>query len=191
MYFTSYLANKCFAYLLSCDSEKDNKHHLASRQITSQISLPPWAHEPNFFKSICDGCGACLASCENKILIPDSDGYPQIDFSLGSCNFCGACAESCPNGAFNYEPSQSPWKLQAFITKDCLSHNNVLCRTCAEHCEEEAIIIPKKNGIISAPRILAESCTGCGACYSPCPAKAIEMSESGGQEKTPTREEIG
>jgi len=191
VYFTSYLVNKCFAYLLDCDSEKESKHHLASLQITPQFFPPPWVREPNLFKSICDGCGACLASCENKVLVPDCDGYPQIDFSLGSCSFCGACAESCPNGAFSYEPPQRPWGLQAFITRDCLSYNNVLCRTCAEHCEEEAIIIPKKNGVISAPHILAEKCTGCGACYSSCPAKAIEIGEYVGQEKSLTREEAG
>jgi len=171
--------------------EKDNKHHLTSQQKASQFSPLPWAREPNLFKSVCDGCGVCLASCENKILILNSDGYPQIDFSMGSCNFCGACAESCPKDAFNYGSSQSPWNLKAFITSDCLSHNNVLCRTCAEHCEEEAIIIPKKNGVISAPHILAEKCTGCGACYNACPTKAIEIDDCVGQEKSLTREEAG
>ena len=190
MYFTSYLANKCFEYLLNCDAEKDNKSHLAAGQISSPFTPPPWAREPNLFKSLCDGCGTCFASCESKILVPDAEGYPQIDFSLGSCTFCGACAESCPNGAFSYEPSNPPWNLQAFITKGCLSHNNVLCRTCAEHCDQEAIIIPR-NGAISAPRILTERCTGCGACYNPCPAKAIEIGEGAEQEKSPAREEFG
>ena len=184
MYFTSYLANKCFEYLLNSDSGKDDNHHFISQQISSQSSPsinffvpPPWVRDIKLFKSICDGCGECFACCESKILVPDCDGYPHVDFSQASCSFCGACAESCPKGAFSYEPSSPPWNLKAFITGTCLSHNNVLCRTCAEHCEEEAIIIPKTNGTISAPRILTDRCNGCGACYGPCPVKAIEIGE--------------
>jgi ferredoxin-type protein NapF len=186
MYFASYLANKCFEYLLNSDSEKDDKHHFISRQLASQSPSseicfipPPWAREIKLFKSICDGCGACSASCESKILLTDCDGYPHIDFTVGSCSFCGACAESCPKDALNYESSSPPWNLKAFITGACLADNNVLCRTCAEHCEEEAIIIPRTNGTISAPRILTDRCNGCGACYGPCPVKAIEIGESG------------
>ena len=171
MNLTSYLVNKCFEYLLDNDSEL-----LASSQSTSTAScsiLPPWAHEPQLFKSNCDGCGICLANCNNNILISDNDGYPRVDFSAGPCSFCGDCAESCPRDAFRYEPLSPPWSHTAFISDNCLAHNNVLCRTCAEHCEEEAIIIEKANGTIAPPGILADKCNGCGACFGPCPARAI------------------
>ncbi|MDW7774630.1 MAG: ferredoxin-type protein NapF [Desulfobulbaceae bacterium] len=180
MNLTSYLANKCFALLINSGLENEGRNGRSalsrSRPDTSpQEILPPWSAEDRDFLAQCDGCGQCAAACRENILIIDNNGRPQIDFSAGSCTFCGRCAESCKTGALSLEdPYSSPWTVQAFVTGDCLARNNVLCRTCAEHCDEYAIIFSKTNPI-AAPEILPDRCTGCGACFSPCPVKAIEM----------------
>ncbi|MHB8808552.1 MAG: ferredoxin-type protein NapF [Desulfobulbaceae bacterium] len=179
MNLASFLANKCFEYLLNCDVEKGGGRFLPRRGTdkspASYRLLPPWALAEQVFRAKCDHCHACLDRCENKILITDSAGCPVVDFSRGFCNFCGACVKSCPVDLFRPLQSLPPWSVKAVVTAACLAHNNVLCRTCAEHCPEDAIIFPKQAGTISAPRILAERCNGCGACYSPCPTGAIDM----------------
>jgi len=185
MNLTSFLANKCFEFLLNAGNEEEKKLHGRAARLKSgsnpsgQVILPPWTHDIQSFRLLCDGCGNCISSCTGNILIRDSHGCPQVDFSGGPCTFCGACAESCPRGAFSYEPSTVPWTLKAFITDDCLAHDNVLCRTCAEHCQEKAISIPNTSGPISAPLILSEKCNGCGACFNPCPVSAIVMQKDG------------
>lgn len=180
MNLASFLANKCFEFLLNCDAEKGRGHTFLSGRRTEKSNpphplLPPWAIADQDFRSKCDRCHACLDRCENKILIADNDGCPVVDFSRGSCSFCGACAQSCPRELFSPFQSRPPWDIKASITADCLTHNNVLCRTCAEHCPEDAIIFPKQAGFVSSPQVLTERCSGCGACHSPCPTGAIAM----------------
>ena len=180
MNLASFLANKCFEYLLNCDAEKGSGRGFLpgrgkKKSPSSHRLHPPWSFAEQVFRSKCDHCCACLDRCENKILIADNSGCPVVDFSRGSCSFCGACAQSCPRELFRPFQSRPPWSIKASITADCLAHNNVLCRTCAEHCPEAAIIFPKQAGTISAPLILTERCSGCGACFSPCPTGAIDM----------------
>lgn len=189
MNLTSFLANKCFEYLLNSEAGKARGNRIASLSEASTPApsqppiLPPWAPEKRLLHLNCDSCGSCIASCENNILVQGEDGFPQVDFSKGSCTFCGNCARSCQSNVFDYEASGQPWNLKAFIANDCLSSNNVLCRICSEHCEEDAIVISKTSGTISVPRIDKEKCNGCGACYGPCPAEAIYIISPAGSEK--------
>lgn len=180
MNLASFLANKCFEYLLNCDAAKGcGRGFLTGRgtdkSTPSHRLLPPWALADQVFRSKCDHCRACLDRCENKILIADNAGCPVVDFSRGACSFCGACVQSCPRELFRPFQSLPPWSVKAAVTAACLAHDNVLCRACAEHCPEAAIIFPRQAGAISEPRILTERCSGCGACFSPCPTGAIVM----------------
>ena len=192
MNIASFFANKCFELLLEKGMEGSQSHdskpdHSQHAPLTYD---PPWISDINFFKQNCDGCGKCVTSCENNILFIDKAGYPRVDFSQGECSFCGDCAKNCPQDIFDYGESILPWNLKATITLDCLSHNNVLCRTCVEHCEMEAIKIPKTNGTLGAPFVLTEMCDGCGACFSPCPVRAVKItSNEGGQEMILNEEE--
>jgi len=178
MNLTSFLANKCFEYLLKCDIASGDEpgqsrvQHLPSSQYSIQ---PPWSGNNEIFSSLCDGCGNCISACENNILILNRKGYSQVDFSLGSCNFCGACAVSCPREALKYDPSHPPWDLHVKINSRCLTRNNVICRICVEQCDKEAIEIPRIMDQDKSPLILADSCNGCGACYKACPVQAIEI----------------
>lgn len=184
MNLTSLLANKCFEYLLKCNSNQGNERPRDSfRQKTitktssRSIFTPPWAVETKLFRSLCDGCGECVSSCDNNIVFLGEDGYPGVDFSLGSCNFCGLCAQRCPQGALRHNTDIAPWDLRFFITGTCLINERVICRSCAEKCNREAIVQPISINEGQAPEILSAKCNGCGACFASCPVGAIAFED--------------
>ena len=185
MNLTSFFANKCFAYLLKCDSDRENgNYHTFQQQKSSKNSSshitfsPPWSVSTDLFESLCNGCGDCVSHCENNILILKKNGCPGVDFANGACSFCGACAKNCPTGALRYEPEVSPWGLRAFITGKCLMKNRVLCSICVEQCDKEAIILAKVIHKDQSPEILAAECNGCGACFGSCPVGAIAFKDN-------------
>jgi len=53
---------------------------------------------------------------------------------------------------------------------ECFEH--IPCRACADACPEAAIDIPLLTDL---PRLLAERCTGCGACVAACPPGVAVM----------------
>lgn len=186
MNITSYLANKCLEFLLSAGLESPEGQGPIRKQ-SHNLSLapaPPWVSNLDLFKRECDGCGECVSNCETGVLVLGTDNSPQVDFSNGACSFCGKCSDSCPHSLFACPGTEHPWDFKAFITTDCLSHNNVLCRTCAEHCDVGAITIEKTNGFLTVPKVIIEKCNGCGACFSPCPVRAIKITSSIEEEKS-------
>jgi electron transport complex protein RnfB len=46
----------------------------------------------------CTACGACIATCPERALLP-ARKKPDVVDSL--CTACGACIEVCPRGAVN------------------------------------------------------------------------------------------
>jgi ferredoxin-type protein NapF len=187
---TSLLANKCFEYLLNCDAEQEQEPSRIRLQDSKQPAPvkqphvpPPWSVPSKVFQTLCDGCGKCISACDNRVLISGKSGYPQIDFSRGFCSFCGACAEICPQNAFAYDPAMPPWEIQAHINPRCLIKNKVICRSCEEQCDRQAIQIPRVTDKDQEARVLADSCNGCGACFKACPVGAIEIRYSGAKSK--------
>lgn len=134
---------------------------------------PPWALSESAFTEACTRCGDCLTACPQGILIRARGGFPEVVFRYGECTFCAACVESCPTAALAAEPGCSPWSLKASITERCLAFNGVVCVSCAEACEPEAIVFEPAVGAVSRPKLKVDSCTGCGACSSPCPVDAV------------------
>ena len=179
MNLTSFLVKKCFEYLLKCDAAEESVQAGAQQQTSNtstQLPIqPPWAKNSKEFSSHCDGCGECVSACDNSILVINGNGYPQVDFSLGSCSFCGACADSCPKKLFHSGPEQSPWDLVVHINSGCLTNNSVICSACAEHCDREAITIPLIIDKGKSPVVSSGLCNGCGACFKVCPVNAVEI----------------
>jgi len=137
---------------------------------------PPWALEESQFIELCNRCGECVSACPEKILCATPRGFPQVNFSAGECKFCGNCVQQCSQGALRHRTSQPAWNYKAFINDACMALRNIVCVTCADQCEADAIVFIAKVGRSAAPKIDAALCNGCGACYRSCPARAIKIS---------------
>ncbi|MDD1780866.1 ferredoxin-type protein NapF [Enterovibrio sp. ZSDZ35] len=156
--------------------DKQRRFFLRSKQKISHQSLP-WVKDADAFSDHCTRCGKCQQACPERIIVSGDGGFPTIDFNKGECTFCYACAESCPERLFQ-EESTVPWNQTVSITSHCLAKNAVECRSCADVCEPRAIQFQMTRGSVAQPLISTSSCTGCGACVSPCPVSAISMEQS-------------
>ena len=141
------------------------------------VLRPPWAMTESDFVARCDQCAECINACPSHLIQAGSDGFPQINFQNGECDFCTACARACGTGALAYrdDPRQPVWSLAASIEAECIAYHGVVCRTCGEHCEALAIRFVHVVGRGSMPQVELERCTGCGACVSACPVKAVRI----------------
>jgi anaerobic sulfite reductase subunit C len=63
---------------------------------------------PMVDRELCDGCGACVASCREDALFFDHDDKVVVD--RDQCLSCGVCVRVCPNGAMGGEPG---WRVLA------------------------------------------------------------------------------
>ena len=135
---------------------------------------PPWAYADSQFSGLCTRCGECLKACPEKILVKGQGGFPQVDFNRGECTFCQACLTACQEGALSADNSPA-WSVKAALEDSCLAYRGVACMTCAEQCEAEAIHFQPRIGGVPFPIIDMDTCTGCGACYKPCPSSSIRL----------------
>lgn len=162
---------------------------------------PPWSLQEALFTSTCSRCDECLKVCPEHIIKRGRGGFPEIDFSLGECLFCGDCVARCHDGALARtvkHDHHSPWPIKARISTRCLARSGVVCITCGEQCETRAIQFTPLPGGVRIPDISESVCSGCGACYKPCPVHAIEMyvstahgqtTDNGGREYVDTIQE--
>ncbi|MCE0558811.1 ferredoxin-type protein NapF [Motilimonas sp. E26] len=134
----------------------------------------PWLDKSRVFIDDCTRCGKCVDACETKVIVKGDGGFPTIDFSRGECTFCQQCAIACPEPLFDLS-QRSPWQLSATIQETCLANQQVYCRSCSEHCDQQAISF--KPGLSATPEIDLANCSGCGACVAPCPVSAITVAE--------------
>ncbi|MEX0346583.1 MAG: ferredoxin-type protein NapF [Rhizobiaceae bacterium] len=134
---------------------------------------PPWTTE-NRVRENCTSCGDCIRDCPESILVSGPAGTPVVDFSLGACTFCSSCAEACGEDVFR-NVDTSPWSLKANIGQSCLLNAGISCQSCTDACDDMAIRFDMRAGPVGKVQVLSENCTGCGACVSVCPAKAIQI----------------
>ncbi|MCB1906791.1 MAG: ferredoxin-type protein NapF [Rhodocyclaceae bacterium] len=134
---------------------------------------PPNAVHEHRLALLCDACGECVAACPTDIIVL-RDGLPELDFSRGECRLCGDCARACKPAAL--APADAVrLDLRARIGATCLAIRGVECRICGDHCEAGAIRFRPARGGIRLPEIVPDACTGCGACFAPCPEAAIDI----------------
>ncbi|MHA3979805.1 ferredoxin-type protein NapF [Halovulum sp. GXIMD14794] len=126
------------------------------------------------FHDLCTGCGDCIVSCPEGIIVRDEDRLPVVDFVHGACTFCGACAEVCPAGALA-AGHVADWPWRARITDSCFSLRGITCRACEDVCEPRAIRFRLATGGRSRPVLDLDQCTGCGDCAHACPADAVSF----------------
>ncbi len=154
-----------------------SKRNLFKGRITQKNNLVPLPWTNTLLTERCTRCNQCIQHCEEHILIRGDGGFPSIDFKRGECTFCGACAQHCDANVFNTR--QNPvWTLTATINEHCLAKNAIVCRTCEDQCEQQAIQFKLHLGGRSTPVVSPEDCNGCGACYAPCPTQSIQIKEA-------------
>lgn len=134
----------------------------------------PWSNHESITDN-CTRCGDCKSICPEKIITIGDGGFPTLDFSQSECSFCGKCKEICKVDVFN--DIQLPiLQADAKINFDkCLPEKGIHCEACRDSCDEIAISMKMRIGLPPKPQIDITKCTGCGACYKPCPATAIKI----------------
>ena len=144
-------------------------------EATPLVIRPPYGRDESLFQSKCVTCEskACVASCEEKIIVLDEAGVPTLDFSVNGCTWCEVCAEVCEADVLSIERSEGREWINAMFridTEACIAHHHVICFACKEPCMEDAILF---NGMFN-PVIDEEHCNGCGFCLGRCPTQAID-----------------
>ena len=149
------------------------------------VLRPPYASSESLFESVCVNCEskACVASCDEQIIILGDDGTPTLSFLKSGCTFCEECAIACTSiytdrgnevNVLNLANTQTSETLNAkfkISTTSCVAHNGVICFSCKEPCLDDAILF---NGMFN-PIIDTDKCTACGFCLSRCPTIAIDF----------------
>ncbi len=145
----------------------------------------PWLVNNDSFVDDCTLCGKCIQACPENIIVKGDGGFPEIDFHRGDCQFCYECASVCVDVNF-YPRSKAPWTLKAVISNEvhthqntCLVNQSVMCQTCKDFCEFDAITLVQSVGHVARPKVDTALCSGCGACVSACPSQAISMASEG------------
>lgn len=135
---------------------------------------PPWSIAESAFTQACTRCNKCVDTCPEGILFAGSGGFPEVDFQRGECSFCTDCVAACESAAFS-SPNETPWKHKVEIGEGCITHKQVVCRSCGENCEPEAITFTLQAGRVATPQVDLDLCNGCGACIAVCPTKVVSV----------------
>jgi len=135
------------------------------------IIYPPYLNSDSLDKCIECIDKPCVEVCEEDIIFISKENKVYIDFKYGGCSFCKECARVCELDVLSIK---SPNRIDVDFqidTSSCLAHNNIICSSCIEPCEDGAILF---NGLFN-PIIDSNRCSGCGFCYSRCPTEAITI----------------
>ncbi|MFK5895012.1 MAG: ferredoxin-type protein NapF [Pseudomonadota bacterium] len=135
---------------------------------------PPWAVSEQQFTELCTRCDECISACPEKIIVRGDGGFPEVKFIDSGCDLCEDCLNVCQTQALSRISDDTPaWLHKVKITKQCLPLQGVICRTCHEACDEEAILFDLVAGQVSVPQINFDNCNGCGFCIAMCPVDSI------------------
>ena len=153
-------------------SKREAFASLASRFKKNKKSLtrPPYNEDETLFK-LCLECENkdCISVCKEDIIKLDEDQIPYLSFKKSGCTFCEECAKICQHDVLVL--NQKHWIRSKFQidTNSCLAWNSVMCSSCRDMCNENAISF---LGVFR-PTIDIQKCTNCGFCYGVCPPYAI------------------
>ncbi len=148
---------------------------LASRFKKSDKPLhvrPPYCEDRALFETNCVECeqNSCVEACEEDIIKIDENGLPFLSFEDSGCTFCEECAKVCEYGVLVLGKGSIVEAKFSIDTGSCLAWNSVMCSSCRDSCDEEAVSF---LGVFR-PTIDLDRCTGCGFCYGVCPPYAVK-----------------
>jgi ferredoxin-type protein NapF len=143
------------------------------KELSSDIHLP-YLKDIEHFLDKCTQCQACLEHCPESIIEKGQGGYPTVNFNLGECTYCQDCAKHCPENLFDVNQKEA-WSLDLAINNSCFAERGIVCQSCRDACEPQAITFQYARFSIPKPEINESSCTSCGACVTSCPADAITV----------------
>lgn len=67
------------------------------------------------------------------------------------------------------------YERKARVSDRCFAQRAILCRSCGEHCEPQAIRFRLSPGGRSLPVIDDDRCNACNECVRVCPAQAVSL----------------
>jgi len=143
------------------------------KKINTDLHLP-WLKNTESFLDKCTQCQACLDNCPESIIVKGQGGFPTVNFKLGECTYCQDCTEHCPEDLFDVE-QEHPWSLDLTINENCFPERGIVCQSCRDACEPQAIKFKYSASSIPKPELDTTLCIDCGACVSSCPANAISI----------------
>lgn len=136
---------------------------------------PPWTTETNL-AAACTRCGDCARACPQGI-IDLSAGLPRIRFDGRDCTFCGECAAACQTGAFG-DTAATPWPVTVALGAGCLMPAGIACRLCTDACDRGALGFDMALRPVGGIAVVADACTGCGACLPVCPTGRLTLHDA-------------
>ena len=147
-----------------------------AKEDSPTVVRPPYGLNESLFQNECVACEskACVASCDEQIIVIQANGIPGLDFSKSGCTFCEECASVCEPNVLSLEKGHTSERINATFrisTEGCVAHHGVICFSCKEPCIDDAILF---NGMFN-PVIDMDRCTGCGFCLGRCPTQAIDF----------------
>lgn len=148
----------------------ETKKEVKTEQTPFKPLLPGFVLNPEGGCETCES-SACKLACPQGIVIRHDKSIPYLDFSQRGCTFCGECETACQQGCFSEGKHKHVETIVTIDTKQCLAWNGTICRSCADACNDRAIVF---TGLWK-PVINPDTCTACGFCAGKCPSDAIRF----------------
>jgi NADH-quinone oxidoreductase subunit I len=149
----------------------------------------------------CIECGICVRICPTRCIElveiewKDQGKIRRPQVNMGRCMVCGYCAEYCPKNAMIIAPD---YELAAYSRQDLIYDPIRLQYEDRPGCHIDVIEVKPKdahnlsikgydaktgNELKDVPEVEDKMCIGCSKCEKVCPTDAVQMVQTGVNEK--------